>query len=262
MRFKLITLSLSLLFIHSHGMESQIAQKSRSLLAKTAGIIAAGYARAHHLNIVRVPEKLYAKDFERLGVRYLNHLEIQVKARNLPPGPFTDTASTRQYGTLIEQRYHAPVYLQYIDSTVGYGVFAQNSIAKDQMIGEYTGILKITPFADIDEQDNADYGWAFLPNGTFYPLEIDAQSAGNFTRFVNHSFDPNVGTEFVWAHNRWHLIYKADSDIQKDQQLLVNYGTGYWENRRDQMKPVKLGLSHQSGTSHSILITLIALLFS
>ena len=221
--------------------------KTSLLLATTA---ATGYCLYDYYQKTHIAsqEKLYAKDFDRLGVRYLDHLEVQDSPENKPDAPLINLHKQyspenlpeaplinlhEKYGHLIQFRHHAPVYLSFINNKVGYGVFADTDIKKDQMIAEYTGVLRKSPEpirsrGSLINMHDFDYIWTYIPDAK---VDIDAKEAGNFTRFVNHSLYPNVKILYIWNAGLYHLIYVAQSDIKKDEQLLVNYGAGYWYER-------------------------------
>ena len=173
--------------------------------------------------------KYYRKDFACLGVRYLNSLEFEVPESEIPSTKLKvahPAYNPKKYISLIEKRYHAPVFIQYINTTVGYGVFAGKNFRKGDMIGEYTGIVR-----KIDETNTNNFGYSW---GYLYPpkLIIDAKDAGNYTRFINHSSIPNIDVIYIQdCKKRWHMIYVANKPIKKGEQLLANYGTHYWSSR-------------------------------
>ena len=54
---------------------------------------------------------------------------------------------------------------------------------------------------------------------------------GNFTRFLNHSFKPNVSSRGMVIDNLYHVIFFANKKIEKDEQLTYDYGPTYWNTR-------------------------------
>ena len=70
-------------------------------------------------------------------------------------------------------------------SESGYGVFAKQLINKDQIIGEYTGVINKKKFTNY----SMDYISELPEIGS---LMIDAQSEGNLLRFVNNCDKTNV----------------------------------------------------------------------
>lgn len=109
------------------------------------------------------------------------------------------------------------------------------------MIGEYTGIV-----IEIHKSPELDKSYAWTVSSPEYCRDqgkffyVDAKKAGNFVRFINHSEYPNVKALTVYCQNQWHMIYIAARPIKKDEQLLVDYGAGYWHSKA--CKPVMLAL--------------------
>ena len=60
----------------------------------------------------------------------------------------------------------------------------------------------------------------------------DAKFYGNFTRFINHSCEPNViGIRTFTTHqdNRFpYISFFSNQDIQAGEELTLNYGDNYW----------------------------------
>ena len=60
---------------------------------------------------------------------------------------------------------------------------------------------------------------------------IDAKRIGNFTRFINHNYKPNVISRLYFDGCMWHTILVADCGIAKDEQLFIDYSRGDWNIR-------------------------------
>ncbi len=140
------------------------------------------------------------------------------------------------YGDAIEECRIAPIYIKKIDDEIGYGVFAAETIAKDDFVGEYTGVVQIgDSYKDFDDENGkgfeTDFTWYYLDNIKGGPtLEINGRLEGNEMRFLNHSNEPNVEVEHTLYQGQWVLFFKAGRDIEKDEQLLISYGEAYWED--------------------------------
>lgn len=135
----------------------------------------------------------------------------------------------KKYGSLISRSYIGPVYVKYIGEPFGFGVFAKKAIKSGEMIGEYTGVICI--LAKIPDAKFAfDYPSPQVDGVAHEGLAIDAYNAGNITRFVNHSSDnANVYVETIPYKNRWHQVFCASRDIEQGEQLLIDYGSQYWD---------------------------------
>lgn len=190
--------------------------------------------------------KLYAKDFEKLGVRFASKLLIDssIDTRQIldaAPG-YETLENIKKFTDAIKTGYEAPLYVKYVNAKLGYGAFADAPIKEHDIVGEYTGQLIDQETAVQLPQEKTSY---LMASGNFYPgynypeeLYIDAAKAGNFTRFVNHSYDPNVKTKVVYDGALWHVLFIAAKKVEQDKQLLVNYGPGYWQMRG--FEPIEL----------------------
>jgi SET domain-containing protein len=193
-----------------------------------------------------VHPKLYKEDLENFNFKYINHLEYADGFEGFPvleekKLPKADKQNAKNYGKLIAQGYEAPWYLQYIDEQIGHGAFADDDIEEGQMIGEYTGI--VTERYQLRDFDSS-YGWSLIApeyqRDSQRFLFVDARRAGNFTRFINHSNYPNIKAITIYSHDEWHMVYIAARLIKKGEQLLVDYGIGYWAHKT--CKPIEMGL--------------------
>jgi hypothetical protein len=121
-------------------------------------------------------------------------------------------------------------YVQFIDPTLGYGLFAQTEILSKQVIGIYHGMIVPSEGAD------TDYMWVYpetiVVNGKEIKLGIDSRFRGNLLRFINHDDDPNTSVSYVLVDNIWHAVYVAQRLIRPGEEVTVSYGEGYWSGRR------------------------------
>lgn len=195
-------------------------------------------------------KKYYHKDFETVfKINYLKHNKItdkRLKEWNIKQdkeytiNPALNDKLEERYGKLIDQGYHADMYVGWINNTVGYGAYAAQDIKMGEMVIEYTGIVQEdTPF----DEDNL-YLWDYptimyetkpgKKRRTKIIFCINAEKDGNMARFINHSLRKyqNVGIEIIPRKSYWHVIYIAKKDIKKGQQLLTYYGLSYWRDRK------------------------------
>ena len=191
-------------------------------------------------NEIQQPLKFYKGQIERLGIEYLDTNRYNSPAIKMPvisgkELPLFDRLNLKKYGWLIEQKYEAPWYMQLVSERVGYGIFAAADFEDGDFIGEYTGIIH-------DEQSfkalmpfDPNYSWNINPPANYHNMTtkfyVDAKKSCNFARFINHSYNPNVKPVTIYAKDGWHIIYVACKSIKKDEQILVNYGEGYWQGR-------------------------------
>jgi len=188
------------------------------------------------------PQKYYRKDFKsQFNVRYLETPEIDAaEIYFCDPREdqfFKDNEDNCQtlsaiYGELIDKQYVAPVYIQYVNERVGHGLFADTLIQKGEMIGEYTGIL----LHESKVSSNNAYLFYYPSKLTDdpkidYEFYVDAEKAGNYTRFANHARPSNAERRYVPHKGLWRVIFVAVKDIAKDEQIFIDYGAGYWGDR-------------------------------
>jgi hypothetical protein len=142
---------------------------------------------------------------------------------------------------------------------LGRGIFLApdaKPIARHEMIGPYSGDVSI-----VAENAPDDTGYAFAPIASFhltkpeqayfdpknryhprrlYSMKLDALKHGNFTRFINHSENPNVeacaysipkNNRYGLAPSPVEILYIAKKTIHPGEQLLICYEEdegSYW----------------------------------
>ena len=141
----------------------------------------------------------------------------------------------RKYRKELKDNYEALTCIQHLSEEIGYGAFAEQDIAQNEVVAEYTGIIRYLPGATVANVDSG-YMWNYTPNTLVW--FVDAKKAGNVTRFINHSYYPNIKIECVRYHNKAHTMYIARRKISKGEQLLANYGYYYWGNKKI---PIEMG---------------------
>lgn len=125
-----------------------------------------------------------------------------------------------------------PVEIFARDASCGWGVRAASSIPSHSFLGEYTGEL-------IDDDEVArrqDSTFLFETRVGKQPLTIDAKFTGNYTRFVNHSCEPNCKVANIsWDYSEDQLVHMclfALDEIEKGTELTIDYGDGWWTNKK------------------------------
>ncbi|MCH9631303.1 MAG: hypothetical protein S4CHLAM37_13250 [Chlamydiia bacterium] len=131
----------------------------------------------------------------------------------------------KKYDSKLALGYIPHCEVKYVSEDVGYGLFTLSPIYKGSFVGEYTGLIC---------DGNCYYkmkNYLFkypVKNEAGNDLSIDAEPYGNHTRFMNHSFSPNLEHHYAFHNGLYHLIFVANRDIKKGEQLTFNYGHGYW----------------------------------
>ena len=135
---------------------------------------------------------------------------------------------------LVEKGSHVDVCIFRTPRT-GWGVRANKKIAKGEFIEEYTG--EVVRFEDIDFDASEDSWYAFSLD-RFY--DVDARPCGNFTRFVNHSCEPNVVAVGLMPEEEQdgsriplRVCLFALADIRPAEQLTLDYNYEVFADRQD-----------------------------
>lgn len=127
----------------------------------------------------------------------------------------------------IEKGIHPHVSIRYIDAELGNGVFAEQKISPCSYVGEYTGIVQERKTKDLKEKFYClRYSVWEMGHRNFV---IDAEKMGNFTRFINHSSQPNLGMQSVYWRGLPRMIFVALKEISAGEQLTFDYGNSFWK---------------------------------
>ncbi|MDD5456824.1 MAG: SET domain-containing protein-lysine N-methyltransferase [Candidatus Margulisbacteria bacterium] len=181
-----------------------------------------------------------------LGVKYLNRVAFDgetfpLKSKHFLAQKFyqiqeLDSIHTLKHVTFLTmEEILEELYIAKINQDIGFGIFASVKIPGNTCIGEYTGFLKNTK---TDMPANADYIMKYGKTLLHAPICIDAYKAGNHTRFINHSYWPNVNVFTLMIKGEWKNLFITCDDIKPGQQLFINYGFNYWYMRN--IKPLPL----------------------
>lgn len=139
------------------------------------------------------------------------------------------------YAKEIDEGFMPDVTIKWIDSSMGFGLFANKKIKKKAFIGEYSGLLR--KYSHRQDNKNA-YCFEYLIADQFdTPFIIDAKDQGNHARFINHHDDGNLTPISVYHQNIMRVILQANQDIPAGEQLCYCYGPEYWAKRE---QPVEL----------------------
>lgn len=133
----------------------------------------------------------------------------------------------------ISSGYIPKISIRYIDEVFEYGVFAEENIPIGAYIGEYTGLIRKRK-RRADRKN--DYCFEYtIGDWVYNPFIIDAKERGNFTRWINHSEDPNVESLSVFVDGIMHIIFVALKPIKAGSQMCYHYGDTFWKKRRHKM---------------------------
>lgn len=135
--------------------------------------------------------------------------------------------------SIIEAR-SAPVCAGWISPQLGWGVFAQKPIQKDEYISCYLGEIRYARELPINR-----YCFSFpliSPSLSFLRgrWTIDALHCGNISRFINHSDSPNCESLLAFLSPWPYIVLRASRDIAEGEQLSYDYGPQYWRHLEKQ----------------------------
>lgn len=181
--------------------------------------------------------------FEELfGVHYLETLTcsnidmLEEVCANVP-WLLAHTVAGQEHRSLGSQLRHklfdgylAETFVKWIDEEIGYGLFAKEPLSKESFIGQYSGIVrKIGRFSPLLNGYCMHLPTRFC---SFQYYLLDAEQAGNETRFANHSDQPNMRPLCLIDRSLMHIGLFAKRDIQAGEELTFNYGRDYWKSRK------------------------------
>jgi SET domain-containing protein len=168
-------------------------------------------------------KQLTLKEFEALtGASFISLLQNPKPIKS--PGP-EETWLGAYFKKEILSATEPDLVIRWIDPIMGWGVFANRDFKKMEYIAEYTGIVKRRSWF----RSNTKNSYCFEYIG---PYNIDAQEQGGVSRYINHSFQPNLASAFASIANQGHIILYTKEPIKKNTQLCYDYGPDYWKNRK------------------------------
>jgi hypothetical protein len=110
----------------------------------------------------------------------------------------------------------------------GKGVYSTQKWETFDIVGQYTGEIKL-------DSKGGEYV-AFLQDvntHTFY--SVDAKAKGNELRYINDyrniASEPNVKLTITYIDKMPRVLIIVIKDIGVDDELLLDYGKDYWENK-------------------------------
>lgn len=172
-------------------------------------------------------------DKEYLHVRSREHMESRIEEALGKENFWEHLTSTELrylYGDQISKGTMAPVYIGRVSEVLenkrfdaaGYGLFSREKIVKGQFIGQITGKIERV------EGDSRDGSYALIYRGMTPTFILNCLEMSNSLRFLNHSKADNALTLCLFYEGLCRTILIAEKDIQKGDQILLDYGADYW----------------------------------
>lgn len=180
--------------------------------------------------------------FRRLGLVYLERCRVadaRLTSYDWSSSPYYAAnqpefeALTQLYGEALRSARRPPLVVRDAGPGIGWGLFADCSLAVGDLVGEYAGVLQETseapPEQMVDGHYLSDYSWNYpdeLPDGTEF--EVNALREGNELRFANHSSRPNLAVDHTLIDGLFVTFFRVVLPVLPGDQLTVDYGEEYW----------------------------------
>lgn len=164
---------------------------------------------------------------------YFTDLATWLEMLEEPPWIWTQSYLGREmrkrgeeYGARITSGWIANMTVVWLGEPIGYGVITNRNLAPGDYIGTYTGAVRRIKRS----YPNLNAYCTHYPTRwwSHHYYVIDAQLHGNEMRYINHSDTPNLTA--MWAVDRglMHLLFFADEEIPRGEQLTIDYGADFW----------------------------------
>ncbi len=139
------------------------------------------------------------------------------------------------HGSQLDRGEIPDLTIRWIGERIGYGIFTNKPFKKWEFIGEYTGLLRRRQYFIRNINDYCFmYPRAWL---TLKSFTIDSAKQGNFTRFINHSDQPNCESIAVFHDGIFHIMFRTIQEIPAGTELSYDYGDIYWSRRKKLQTP-------------------------
>ena len=144
-----------------------------------------------------------------------------------------ETLATR-YGADISYGRMARVSVRPAGPGRGLGLFAAADLEEGTFIGEYAGLIRragsTRPVPVPGGGYASDFAWGYPRLRRISPaLEVDARTAGNALRFVNHSFHPVAEADHTaLPEESWTVFFRLIRSVSAGSEITVDYGEEYW----------------------------------
>ena len=122
------------------------------------------------------------------------------------------------------------------------GLFAREERAAGECIVDYSGTLYTECEGDYITYYPARVPRAMIKFGSsriqIPAMMLSAEQGGSLGRLINHSYQPNAAFKKVILDGMVQMLVVANRAIQPGEQILIDYGRGYWVKRAQE--PIEL----------------------
>jgi hypothetical protein len=213
--------------------------------------------RSSPSSILKVPRN-FQKPFATAKLFYLSMVQRQFDDEFHDAVSVSEQELSAYRSDLSDHGIRPWLALCAIDDLVGKGVFLRpdaNGLDPGTFIGIYAGDYR---FVHANDPQRSDYGFTVLSDLELswndldliegarlfetnqFCLEVDGAQSGNFTRFINHADKENANVEhryILMDDGTIQIGYWTKTRIRPGEQLLLNYGSGFWLNKGIQPLP-------------------------
>lgn len=127
----------------------------------------------------------------------------------------------------------ADVTIVWMGEFMGFGLMTNRALNPGDWVGAYTGEVRPLPFFQADPNNYClHYPTSWWPPTTYV---VDAQSFGNYSRFINHSDQANLSFSCLMYKKLTHFILQANQTIARGSFLTVDYGPNFWARRSNKL---------------------------
>ncbi|GMR42839.1 hypothetical protein PMAYCL1PPCAC_13034 [Pristionchus mayeri] len=180
------------------------------------------------IRIMRRPEAFQDKteinERDEVVTRHQVQAQKEQRSMNRRLQTMVDSNPNSEFFKVNQLKYRKKM-IKFARSRIhGWGLYALEPIAPDDMIVEYIG-QKIRPIV-ADEREKA-YERRGIGSSYLFRIDedevIDATRQGNFARFINHSCQPNCYAKVVTVDSDKRIVIYSKSLIQKGDEITYDY---------------------------------------
>ncbi len=126
----------------------------------------------------------------------------------------------------------ANISIEWINKAKGYGAFIQEDLPADSFVMEYTGRFRRYQQEETTSQNAYCFQYP-MRNSVPGIYVVDSLNGGNLSRFINHAAKPTLKALCAFDRGLIHIVLVTTCSIEKGEELTFDYGSDYWQRRRD-----------------------------
>ncbi|KJH50293.1 SET domain protein [Dictyocaulus viviparus] len=172
---------------------------------------------------------------ERDEAAVRHNLVVTKESRSMHRRLLTTMGDTNTDFFKVNQLKYRKKMIKFARSRIhGWGLYAMEAIAPDDMIVEYVGQKVRNTVADVREKAYERRG---IGSSYLFRIDdtavIDATRMGNFARFINHSCQPNCYAKVVTVDGEKRIVIYSKTLINKGDEITYDYKFPIEEDKVD-----------------------------